>query len=97
MVKIYLSRLFVNLGSLGRQWGTPQVIRLLFGRKYVNIDRPGHDDQTPLSWTVGNGCGGLVKLLLGQSDVSPDKPDNHGRTPLSLAAIYRRDRVVQLL
>ena len=83
VVKLFLSELFVNPGSMGLRRGTPQVMSLLFGRKYVNPDRPDNEGHTPLSWAVVHGREGIVKLLLERKDVSPNKPDKHGRTPLS--------------
>ena len=99
VVKIFLDQLFVAPGSIGRWWRkTPQVMSLLFGRRYVNPDRPGKDGQTPLSQAAGNGHYGVVKLLLEQGNVSPDKPETrHGQTPLSLAAGSGHDRVVKLM
>ena len=56
VVKIFLDQLFVNPRSIGRWWGkTPQIMSLLFGRRYVNPDRPGKDGQTPLSQALGMG------------------------------------------
>jgi len=98
VVRLFLSRLFVNPGSIGRRWEkAPQVMSVLFGRKYVNPDKPGSDGRTPLSWAAWNGSDGVVKLLLGRGDVSPDRPDNDGQTPLSWAAWNGSDGVVKLL
>ena len=97
VVRIFLGPAFVNPGSIGRRWGTPQAMSLLFGRKYINPDRPDHYGQTPLSWAAEYGHDRAVRLLLGREDVSPDRPDNYGRTPLSLAASDGNDGVVKLL
>ena len=97
VVRLFLSRLFISPGSIGRRWGTPQVMSLLFGRKYVNPDRPDNHGQTPLGQAARKGHEGVVKLLLEREDVNPDRPDNHGRTPLSWAAANGSDEVVRLL
>jgi len=98
VVRLFLGSLFVIPGSLCRRWGkTPQVMSLLFGRKYVNPDRSDDRGQTPLSWAAWSGHDGVVKLLLGRGEVRPDRPDNTGRTPLSWAAWSGHDRVVKLL
>ena len=83
VVKLFLSQLFVNPGSIGRRRGTPQVMSLLFRRKYVNPDKPDNEGRTPLSQAAGSGHPGVVKLLLEREDVNPDRRDNDGRTPLS--------------
>ena len=83
VVKLFLGRQFVNPGGVGRRWGALQAMSLLFGRKYVNPDRPDCYDRTPLSRAAGNGCEGVLKLLLEREDVSPDIPDICGQTPLS--------------
>ena len=97
VVRLFLGRLFVNPGSMGRRWGAPQVMSVLFGMKYVNLDRPDNYGQTPLLQAAGNGHDGVVKLLLEREDVSPDKRDHFGQTTLSQAAKNGRDRVVKLL
>jgi len=99
VVKLFLGQLFVNPGSIGQWWrGTPQVMSLLFGRRYINPDRPDKDGQTPLSQAAGNGHYRVVKLLLERGDVSPDKPETrHGQTPLSLAAGNGHGGVVELM
>ena len=84
--KLFLSPLFVNPGSIGRLWGTPQAMSVLFRRKYVNPDRPDNYGRTPLVCAARNGDEGVLRLLLGREDVSPDRPDNGGQTPLSWAA-----------
>ena len=63
VVRLFLSGLFVNPGSVGRRWGTPQVMSLLFGRRYISPNRPDSDGRTPLSWAAGNGCERVVRLL----------------------------------
>jgi len=56
VVKLFLGQLFVNLGSIGQWWGkTPQIMSLLFGKRYINPDRPDKDGQTPLSQAAGSG------------------------------------------
>ena len=98
IVRLLLGPSFFNPGSLGRWWGkTPRVMSALFGRKYVNPDRPDDHGRTPLSWAARNGHDGAVKLLLGLEDVSPDTPDNDGRTPLSWAACNGHDGAAKLL
>jgi len=97
VVRLFLSRLFINPGSTGRRRGTPQVMSLLFGRKYVNPDKPDKFGQTPLSWAAVNGHAGVVNLLLQRDDVSPDKPDKLGQTPLRRAAFMGHEGVVKLL
>ena len=97
VVKLFLSRLFVRPGSIGRRRGTPQVMSLLFGRKYVNPDRPDNNGRTPLSWAAYYEREGVVKLLLEREDVNPNKPDNDGRTPLLWAAKNGYGGVVKLL
>ena len=98
VVRLLLSRSFINLGGIGRRWEkTPQVMRALFGRKFVHPDRPNYDGRTPLSWAAEGGDEGVVKLLLEQKDVNPDRPDNGGRTPLCWAAMNGREGVVKLL
>ena len=97
VVKQFLSRQFVNPGSIGRLWGTPQVMSLLFGRKYVNPDRPDEFGFTPLTWAARGGHEGVVKLLLEQEDVNPNKPDDDCGTPLSWAAKNGCDEAVKQL
>ena len=82
VVRLFLDRQFVNPGSIGRWWGGPQVMSALFGRKYVNPDRPDTFGQPPLSWDARNGHYGVVKLLLEREDVSPDWLDLHGQALL---------------
>jgi len=98
VVRLFLGPSFVNPGSVGGWWGKVlQVMNLLFGRKYVNPDRPDNRGQTPLSWAAENGCDAAVELLLEREDVIPDRPDISGRAPLSWAAENGRDGVVKLL
>jgi len=97
VVKLFLGPLFVNPRSIGRWRGATQVVSLLFGRKYVNPDRPDKDGRTPLWWAVWSKYNGVVKLLLGREEVTPDRPDNYGRTPLSQAAENGSDGIVKLL
>ena len=97
VVRLFLGPLFINPGRIGRMRGIPRVMRVLFGRKYVNPNRPDFDGRTPLSWAATGGHDGVVKLLLGREDVSPDRPGDYGQTPLSLAAWNGHDRVVKLL
>jgi len=97
VVRIFLGPAFVNPGSIGRRWGTPQAMSLLFGRKYINPDRPDHYGKTPLSRAAESGNDAVVRLLLGREDVSPDRPDNYGKTPLAWAASRGQDGAVRLL
>ena len=98
VVRLFLGLLFVNPSSIGRRWGkTPQIMSLLFGRKYVNPDRPDNDGRTPLSWAASGGHDGVVKLLLGREDACPDRPDKDGQTPLLWAARCWHDGAVKLL
>jgi len=98
VVRLLLSRSFVNLGGIGRRWEkAPQVMSALFRRKYVHTDRPSEDGRTPLSWAAKSKHEGVVKLLLEQKDINPDRPDNDGRTPLWLAAENGCEGVVKLL
>ena len=97
VVKLFLDPLFANPGRIGRSLGTPQAMGLLFGKKYVNPDRPDNGGRTPFHWAAGGGHDGVVKLLLEREDVSPDRPDHYGRTPLSQATGNGRDGVVRLL
>jgi len=56
VVRLFLGRPFVNPGGIGRMWGKkPQVINLLFGKKYVNPDMPDDGGRIPLSWAAENG------------------------------------------
>ena len=86
VVRLFLGSLFVNPGRIGRRRGRPQVMSLLFGRKYVNPERPENGSRTPLSWAARSGHDGAAKVLLAREDVSPDRPDNSGRTPRLFAA-----------
>ena len=97
VVRLFLGPLFVDPGSIGRWWGIPQVLSVLFGREYVNPDRPDNAGQIPLLWAARNGHDGVVKLLLEREDVSPGRPDNDGKTPLLWAVSRGYDRVVRLL
>jgi len=98
VVRLFLGPLFLNPGSIGRRWGnTWRVMSLLFGKKYINPDRPDHFGKTPLSLAARNGHDGIVKLLLGREDVSPDRPDHNGQSPLSWAARNGHGGVVKLL
>ena len=82
---------------LGRASRRPGLVKMVWGKRYVNPDRPGKYGQTLLSLASHAGHEGVVKLLLGRKDVKPNRPDNSGRTPLSLAAGKGRDGVVELL
>ena len=97
VVRLFLGPLFVNPRSIGRWRGAPEVMGALFGKKYVNLNKPDNYGQTPLSRAAENGHDGAVKLLLEREDVSPNKPDDRGRTPLSLAAGNGHGGVVKLL
>jgi len=98
VVKLFLGRLCAHPGSTGRLLGkTRQVVSVLFGRKYVNPDKPDAHGETPLVWAAKCGHDGVVKLLLGREDVTPDRQDNNGQTPLSWAAENGHDGVVKLL
>ena len=94
VVRLFFGPPFVNPGRIGHRWRkTLQVMGVLFGRKYVNPDKPDDGGQTPLWWASKNGHEEVVKLLLRPRDVSPDRPGNYGQTPLSLAARNGRDGV----
>jgi len=98
VVRLFLCRRFVNPGSIGRRWGkAPRVMSLLFGRNYINPDRPDCSGQTPLSWAARTGHDEVVELLLEREDVSPDRPDNGGQTPLSWATRNGHDGAAGLL
>ena len=98
VVRLFLSRPFVNPGGIGRRWGkSPQIKSLLFRRKCAHPDRPDNYGRTPLSWAAEGECEGAVKLLLEQKDVNPDRTDNNGRTPLWLAARNGREGILKLL
>ena len=98
VVRLFLGPLFLNPGSVGRRWGnTWRVVGLLFGKKYINPDRPDDRGQAPLSWAARNGHDGIVRLLLERGGVSPDRPDHFGQTPLSWAAQDGHDGVMRLL
>jgi len=97
VVRLFLGPQFINPGSIGRQRRAPEVMSLLFGSKYVNLDWPDDGGQTPLSWAACNGHGGIIKLLLERKDVSPDRPNNSGKTPLSWAALNGHDEAVKVL
>jgi len=97
VVRLFLGPLFINPGRIGRLRGAPQVMSVLFGRRYVNPDRPDHCGLTPLGWAVPNGPDGVVRLLLGRKDVNPNRPDNYGTTPLLRAATKGNDGAVKLL
>jgi len=98
VVKLFLGRLFANPRNIGRRRGKARrVMDLLFGRRYVNPDRPDHSGQAPLSLAAKNGYDRIVELLLEREDVTPDRPDDDGQTPLSLAARNGSDEVVKLL
>jgi len=97
VVRLFLGPRFINPGSIGRQRWVSEGMGVLFGRKYVNLDRPDDGGQTPLLWAAKEGHDGAVKLLLGRKDVSPDRPDNGGGTPLSWAALNGHDGVVKQL
>ena len=93
VVELFLSR----QSRIGRWRRMRLVISLLFGRKYVNPNRPDYLGQTPVSRAAQNGHEGVVRLLLEREDVTPDKLDNNGRTPLSRAAGGGHSGVVKLL
>ena len=98
VVGLFLGPPFVNLGRIGHRWGkTLQAMSLLFGRKYINPNRPDDGGRTPLSWAAGSGHAGAVKLLLEREDVSPDRSDKSSQSPLSWAARNGHDGVVKLL
>jgi len=97
VVRLLLGPLFINPGSIGRKHGVPEVMSIIFGRKYVNPDRPDNGGQTPLWWAVCNGHYGVVKLLLKREDVNPDRPHINGESPLLRAAINGHDGMVRLL
>jgi len=97
VVRLFLGSLFINPGSMGRQRRAPEVMSVLFGRKYVNPDRPDDDGRTALSWAACNGHSGVMKLLLGRKDVSPDRPNKDGETPFLWAAKNGHSGAVKLL
>ena len=98
VVRLLLASRYNDPGCMGCRWGKrPQVMSLLFGKKYVNPDRPDGGGRTPLSRAAENGYDGVVKLLLGREEVSPDNPDSCGLTPLSWAAKSGQAGVVELL
>ena len=98
VVGLFLTRLLVNSGSQGRVWEIIlQVMGVIFGKKYVNPDRPDSGGRTLLSWAAGNGHDEVVKLLLECKDVSPNRPDKNSRTPLLWAAHNGHDGAVKLL
>ena len=97
VVGIFLSSLFIDPGSIGRKRGAPEVMSILFRRKYVNPDRLDDFGRTPLGWAACKGHDGVVKLLLEREDVNPDRPDRDGETPLLWAATEGYDGVVKLL
>ena len=97
VVRLFLGPQFVNPGNIGCWWGAPEVMGLLFGRKYVNPDRLDNYGRPPLAQTAQKGHDGVVKLLLEREDVTPGRPDRFGATPLLLAAQYGHDGAVKLL
>jgi len=97
VVRLFLGPLFFHPGRISRWWGAPEVMSVLFGRKYVNLNRQDNWGQTPLSWASQSGNDVVVKLLLERGDVSPNRPDANGQTPLSCAAENGHDGVVKLL
>ena len=98
VVRLFLGPSFVNPGRIGRRWRRMlQVMGVLFGRKYINPDKPDNGGQTPLWWASKNGHEEVVKLLLRRRDVSPDRPGNYGQAPLSWAARRGYDGIAKLL
>jgi len=98
VVRLFLGQPSVDSGEIVRPWGEIfEVLSLLFGRKYFNLDKLDRSGQTPLLWAARTGHEGVVKLLLGREDVNPNRQDNYKRTPLSLAAQNGHDGVVGLL
>ena len=97
VVRLLLGPQFLNPGSIGRLWGAPLVMDILFGRLYISPDTSDKYDRTPLLWAAQNGHEGIAKLLLERKDVNPDTPNKYDRTPLSLAAGNGHEGVVKLL
>ena len=79
--------------------GYEGVVKLLLGRKDININAPGAESNwTPLGGAAWVGHEGIVKLLLQREDVNPNTADTiYNLTPLGRAAVKGHKGVVKLL
>ena len=72
-------------------------MKILLGRKEINLNWPDRWGKTPLSLAAENGHEGVVKILLGREEITPDKPDIWDRTPLMCATVNGHIKVIALL
>ncbi|KAI9667662.1 MAG: hypothetical protein M1821_000479 [Bathelium mastoideum] len=73
------------------------VVRLLVGRKHVDINSKDQRGRTPLWWAAEKDHVAVVQLLINHENINVDSKDEEGRTPLWIAAANGRSHVVQLL
>ena len=76
---------------------TPQVMKIVRRKSYVNPNSPDKYGQTPITLAAEEGREEVIKMLLGRKDVKPDTVDEYGRTPLLWASSKGREGVVRLL
>ena len=72
-------------------------MKLLLGRKEVNLNSGANYGGTPLCEAAERGYEGIVKLLLGRKEVNPNSGANYGGTPLCKAAERGYEGIVKLL
>jgi ankyrin repeat protein len=66
-------------------------------QKEAEVDEPGNDGRTPLSWAVENEREDIVELLLKTGKVDVNSSDNNDQTPLAWAKEMGNEVIVELL
>ena len=98
IVRLLLERASANPDGTDGWWGrTPQAVKKVWGRRYVNPNKPDRRGQTPILLAAEEGHEGVVKLLLGRKDVNLHTPGGYGVTLLMCAAHSGRDGIMKLL
>ena len=98
IVRLLLERASTNPDGTDGWWGrTPQAVKKVWGRRYVNPNKPDRHGQTPILLAAEEGHEGVVKLLLRRKDVNLHTPGGYGVTLLMCAAHSGRDGIMKLL
>ncbi|KAJ5609660.1 hypothetical protein N7528_010227 [Penicillium herquei] len=82
--------------ALAAKYGDLDMMKVLYETGMVNLENPGEDDRTPLSYAAEGNSPEVVQFLL-DLGVKPDPKDSNGRTPLSYAAEQCNGVVVHIL